>query len=82
MFTGIIKEVGAIARISGQEVTVLAKHVLDDVKQGDSIAEVGATGRVTGPHLDSRMNLGPTRVDPGLLLPGFPDAPDAAAGVD
>lgn len=39
------------------------------VEQGDVIAEVGATGRVTGAHLDWRMNLGPTRVDPALLLP-------------
>lgn len=45
------------------------------VEQGDVIAEVGATGRVTGPHLDWRMNLGSTRVDPGLLLPGFPESP-------
>jgi murein DD-endopeptidase MepM/ murein hydrolase activator NlpD len=51
------------------------------VEQGDVIAEVGATGRVTGPHLDWRMNLGPVRVDPGLLLPGFPNPPtdDVAA---
>ncbi|MBY6205490.1 M23 family metallopeptidase [Halomonas denitrificans] len=48
------------------------------VEQGDVIAEVGATGRVTGPHLDWRMNLGSTRVDPGLLLPGFPNPPDAS----
>jgi murein DD-endopeptidase MepM/ murein hydrolase activator NlpD len=27
------------------------------VRQGDPIAKVGATGRVTGPHLDWRMNL-------------------------
>ena len=39
------------------------------VEQGEVIAEVGATGRVTGAHLDWRMNLGPTRVDPALLLP-------------
>ena len=43
------------------------------VEQGDVIAEVGATGRVTGAHLDWRMNLGPTRVDPALLLPPMDD---------
>ena len=40
----------------------------DWVDQGDPIAEVGATGRVTGAHLDWRMNWGNSRVDPELLL--------------
>lgn len=40
----------------------------DRVRQGDAIAEVGATGRVTGPHLDWRMNLGGNRLDPQLLV--------------
>jgi murein DD-endopeptidase MepM/ murein hydrolase activator NlpD len=43
------------------------------VAQGDVIARVGATGRVTGPHLDWRMNLGDTRVDPQLLVGEMPD---------
>ena len=38
------------------------------VSQGDPIAEVGATGRVTGPHLDWRMNLQGARLDPQLLV--------------
>lgn len=38
------------------------------VEQGDPIARVGATGRVTGAHLDWRMNLGETRIDPQLLM--------------
>lgn len=38
------------------------------VAQGELIARVGATGRVTGAHLDWRMNLGETRVDPQLLM--------------
>lgn len=38
------------------------------VKQGQAIAEVGATGRVTGPHLDWRMNWFDVRVDPQLLM--------------
>lgn len=41
------------------------------VEQGELIARVGATGRVTGAHLDWRMNLGETRIDPQLLM----DAP-------
>ena len=45
------------------------------VRQGDIIARVGATGRVTGAHLDWRVNLFRTRLDPGLLVdsPGNAD---------
>lgn len=46
----------------------------DRVEQGDLIAEVGATGRVTGAHLDWRMNLRDRRVDPQLLVPPMPEA--------
>jgi murein DD-endopeptidase MepM/ murein hydrolase activator NlpD len=38
------------------------------VKKGDLIAEIGATGRASGPHLDWRMNWMDQRVDPQLLL--------------
>jgi riboflavin synthase len=41
MFTGIIEEVGAISRRSGADMTILAKTVLDGVKEGDSIAVNG-----------------------------------------
>lgn len=41
----------------------------DTVKQGQLIAEIGATGRVTGAHLDWRINWGRVRVDPALLVP-------------
>nr|VFJ88066.1 MAG: Peptidase family M23 [Candidatus Kentron sp. LFY] len=40
----------------------------EHVRQGDIIAQVGATGRVTGAHLDWRVNLFRTRLDPQLLL--------------
>ena len=39
------------------------------VRAGDKIGEIGATGRVTGPHLDWRVNLFNTRLDPAFLLP-------------
>lgn len=43
------------------------------VAQGDLVAEIGATGRVTGPHLDWRMNWHNTRIDPQLLVGPMPD---------
>jgi len=38
------------------------------VKQGDLIAKIGASGRATGPHLDWRLNWFQTRLDPYLLI--------------
>ncbi len=49
-------------------------EVGDELAQGDPIGRVGATGRVTGPHLDWRMNLFEIRLDPALLLDGPPPA--------
>lgn len=42
------------------------------VEQGQKIAEIGATGRVTGPHLDWRMNWFKVRVDPQPLVGEMP----------
>jgi murein DD-endopeptidase MepM/ murein hydrolase activator NlpD len=39
------------------------------VIQGDLVAEIGATGRATGPHLDWRINWFKERLDPALLVP-------------
>ena len=44
----------------------------EKVKRGERIATVGATGRVTGPHLDWRMNWFTERVDPSFLVPPMP----------
>lgn len=41
----------------------------EEVKAGEVIAEVGASGRATGPHLDWRINWYNVRLDPALLLP-------------
>ncbi len=46
----------------------------EPVRQGDIIAEVGATGRVTGAHLDWRMNWFDRRIDPTLLVPPMSEA--------
>ena len=47
------------------------------VEQGQAVAEIGATGRVTGPHLDWRMNWTGggknIRIDPVLLVGPMPD---------
>lgn len=43
------------------------------VVPGQLIAEIGATGRVTGPHLDWRINWFNQRLDPALLLPNASD---------
>ncbi len=42
MFTGIVEEVGTVAEISNNGITVRAEKVLSDLKLGDSIAVNGA----------------------------------------
>lgn len=52
----------------------------DEVRPGDIIGEVGATGRATGPHLDWRMSWRSHRVDPQLLVPPMPEPAKAVGG--
>jgi murein DD-endopeptidase MepM/ murein hydrolase activator NlpD len=48
--------------------SAFAVKVGDVVEAGQLIGKVGNTGRSTGPHLDWRINLFDTRVDPQLLV--------------
>ena len=48
-------------------------EVGDTVKQGEQIGTIGSTGRSTGPHLDWRINLGKTRLDPQTVISGSPE---------
>ena len=43
----------------------------DRVTQGQPVANIGSSGRATGPHLDWRMNWLRQRVDPQLLVPAM-----------
>ena len=44
-----------------------------EVKQGDLVGAVGATGRATGPHLHWGMNWFEVRLDPQLVVGPMPD---------
>ena len=52
-----------------KDVTVKQGQVL---RQGDILGTVGATGRVTGPHLDWRINWFKERLDPAFFVPPMP----------
>ncbi len=49
----------------------------DFVARGQQIGAIGATGRVTGPHLDWRINWFNQRLDPAYLIPPEPQSPSS-----
>jgi riboflavin synthase len=69
MFTGIVEEIGIVRVISSGRLTIEAKKVIEDTKQGDSVAVNGACLTVTSiskgnfsvdvmPETIRRTNLG------------------------
>jgi murein DD-endopeptidase MepM/ murein hydrolase activator NlpD len=48
--------------------SVIDVHVGDSVTAGQIVGQVGATGRVTGPHLHWAVRVGGARVDPLAVL--------------
>ena len=66
---------GTIIMDHGHGISTIYSHLAtlnvkigDEVLQGDIIGTVGSTGRSTGPHLDFRVNLFQTRLDPMSVL--------------
>ena len=74
MFTGIIEEIGVVSRRSGTDLAILAKTVLEGLREGDSLAVNGVCLTVVALNADNFV----TQVSPetferttlGLLRPG------------
>ena len=74
MFTGIIEEVGAVAKLDTPRLTVRARKVMEGLKLGDSIAVSGACLTVVA-HSEGQFSVGLSpetlrRTSLGKLAPG------------
>lgn len=58
----------------------IAVEAGDEVDRGDVIGTVGATGRVTGPHLHWTVSIQGARVDPVLVMEAFERIGGSATG--
>ena len=74
-FTG-----GTVMVDHGHGVTSVFSHLRDVtarvgqiLARGDPLGTIGASGRVTGPHLDWRVNWFAERLDPALLVGPMPE---------
>jgi murein DD-endopeptidase MepM/ murein hydrolase activator NlpD len=73
-YTGVTLIIDHGYRLSSTLMHLSRLHVKvgQQVRKGEVVAAVGASGRVTGPHLDWRMNWREARIDPALLVPPMP----------
>ena len=74
-FTGgtVILDHGAGISSTFQHLSVVGVEAGDFLEAGDVLGLVGATGRVTGPHLHWAVNWFEVRLDPALLVPPQPE---------
>ncbi|MFJ2708536.1 peptidoglycan DD-metalloendopeptidase family protein [Streptomyces sp. NPDC087428] len=77
---GMISHGGGLSSLYAHMSKILM-HAGDNVKQGQVIGRVGATGNVTGPHLHLEARTGGRTVDPMPYITGGGRGGDGGSGV-